>query len=113
MSLRGSLEAEVADDGVHLTYQVENVNVEVVPLTFRSGQRYDMRVTEVGASAPLWRASEGRMYTMAIEHHTLETGDTWTFEETITDLPDGAYDAHAELQAEEVSAPADTSFTIE
>lgn len=113
MSLRGSLEAEVHDEGVTLEYHVENGGDEVIALTFRTGQRYDIQVIPEGDTQPVWRASDGRMYTMAIEHHTLEPGEGWTFEETVTALAGGTYEAHADLAAEEVSAPAQTAFTVE
>lgn len=112
MSLRGSLEVDVARPEARFVYRVENVNVEAIPLTFRTGQLFDIRVMPADETTPCWVASEGQLFTMAIEHHTLEPGDEWTFEASTSDLAQGSYEAVADLAAEEASATARTSFEI-
>ncbi|MFP4590979.1 MAG: BsuPI-related putative proteinase inhibitor [Halobacteriales archaeon] len=112
MDLSGELSTEASDDAVQFTYRVRNRGDEPVDLRFRSGQRIDVVVTEADSDRPAWRASDGRMYTMAIGFVHLDPGEAATFEEVWREPRPGAYRAEATLAADGVAAPAETTFDV-
>ncbi len=111
MDLESSLDVDIEPSGVSFTYRLTHVGDGQVSLRFRNGQRIDVVVTGPDDRA-VWRASEGRMYTMALGFVTLDAGETVTFDEWWRDPPSGPYRARATLAAEAVDAPATATFEV-
>lgn len=112
MSLVGHLAVSVAVGTVRFTYTVENTGDDPVDVTFPSGQRYELVVTPATGGDPTWRASAGRMFTMAIERDRLAPGDGYRFEETMDDPAPGEYLAVATLAGREADAEAHARFIV-
>lgn len=110
MSLDATLDA-VVDGEVAFTFEVTNHGVGPVSLTFRTGQRADIVVTDAETGEEVWRWAEGRMFTQAISTVELPADDT--FDQTLIwhDPPAGSYEAEATLTASP-SVSATTSFTV-
>jgi hypothetical protein len=72
--LATGLNVDFRADSVYVTYRVVNVGPESLNLMFRSGQVYDL-VFE-GAEGELWRWSEGRGFTDALNNQKLVSGDS-------------------------------------
>lgn len=113
MSLDATLDATVgtaADGEATFTFEVENSGSEPVELTFRSGKRIDVVVTDT-TGTEVWRWSDGRMFTQAIT--SVELGPGETFDETVSwrDPPGGSYEATATLETTQ-SVSATTSLSV-
>jgi hypothetical protein len=139
MELEGTLDATVTDHGVEFTYAVENVGEEPGELTFRSGMKADVAVydasdpeglprralskdepgAEVRSGTPhddedpeeVWRWSDGRMFTQALESRTLDAGETETFTFVWEGPEPGEYVGVATLDAD-VDYLANTEFSV-
>ena len=89
--------ASVGDDAVDLTLTVRNRSGGPVTLRFRSGQRVDFCAYSRSAadasrsSAPVWRASEGELFTQALATTTLMPAETTQYTERWADPPSGRY----------------------
>lgn len=113
MALMSDLSA-IADNGsISFVFRVTNEADDPVHMQFRSGQRFDVTVTPEEGGAKVWRASEGRHYTMAIGRLTLKRGESISFDEHWSDPQPGTYQATATLAAENAEASAETTFTVE
>lgn len=110
MTLEATLEATV-DDGVAFVFHVVNAGSDVVELSFRSGQRAEVTVRDADAGHVVWRWSDDRMFTQALESETLAAGQGLELVYTWEDAPAGSYTAVATLEAD-VDAEARTSFTV-
>lgn len=110
MSLDATLDAGV-DGEATFTFEVENSGSETVELTFRSGKRVDVAVSDADTGEEVWRWSAGRMFTQAITSVELAPGET--FDETVSwrDPPEGSYEATATLEASQ-SVSATTSLSV-
>jgi len=111
MALEGELSVEVQPNHVYFVYEVRNEGDESMNLTFRTGQRFDIVVTD-GEGTIRWQASEGRLYTMAVTMSSIDPGETWSFDEETTDLIPGDYEAVAQLAADEADATATVTFEV-
>ena len=76
--LVSSLQVATFADSVRFALQVTNAGGAPVELEFPSGQTHDFVVSRAGAE--LWRWSEGRMFTQALQQVTLAPGETRAFE---------------------------------
>lgn len=72
-------------------------------LTFATGQQYDFWVTD--GDEELWRWSEERAFTQAIQEHTLGPQDSLILDETWTTTSAGTFVAHGELKADAYGRP--------
>jgi archaellum component FlaG (FlaF/FlaG flagellin family) len=97
MSLDGHLAVDVTDGAVAFAFTVENVGTEPIELEFRSGKVADVAVYNDGVE--IWRWSEGRMFTQAIQTETLDPGELLSREVAWDDPRSGAYTAVASLEA--------------
>lgn len=138
MDLEASLDATVADAGVEFTYTVENVSDEPAELTLRSGKKADVAVYDAsdpeglprrarspsgGAETrsgtpddepepdPVWRWSDGQMFTQALESRTIDAGEETTFTFTWEEPDSGEYVGVATLDSE-TACPANAEFTV-
>jgi len=110
MSLDATLDATV-DGDVEFTFAVTNRGGAPVSLTFRTGQRADVVVTDAETGDEVWRWSRGRMFTQAITTVELPADETFDQHLTWRDPPPGSYEATATLAANR-SVSATTSFTV-
>ena len=109
MSLNATVDATVNGD-VEFSFEVTNNGPDPVELTFRSGKRADVAVTDTETGEEVWRWSQNRMFTQAISTVELESGDTFDRMFTWSDPPAGEYKAEAALAANR-SATASTNFS--
>ncbi|ERH10944.1 MAG: hypothetical protein J07HX64_02723 [halophilic archaeon J07HX64] len=110
MSLDTTVDTTV-DGDVEFAFEVTNNGPDAVELTFRSGKRADVAVTDTETGDEVWRWSQNRMFTQAISTIKLESGDTFDRTFTWSDPPTGGYEAEAALAANR-SATASTSFSV-
>jgi uncharacterized protein YndB with AHSA1/START domain len=108
--LQSTLTAESPDGTAQFSYVVENAGESAVDLTFTSGQQFDIVVTDDGEA--VWRWSDGRMFTQAIEELTLEPGDELSFNGTWENPDPGTYEVTGSLAAQSESAEATTTLTV-
>lgn len=101
MSLDGYLEATVTQGDVEFVFTVENVGRSPIELEFSDGKKADVAVFESGTE--VWRWSDDRMFTQALETETLAPGQSFTHEVTWDDPPPGKYVAEASLEATNVT----------
>lgn len=110
MTLQSSVDATVESDRVVFEYTVENAGDDAATLQFRSGLKADFAVLEDGEE--VWRASEGRMFTQAIETETLDAGTNETFSEAWGDPAPGDYTVVATLDSTGDDAEARADFSV-
>jgi hypothetical protein len=110
MTLQSSVTATVRADRVEFEYTVENAGDAPEELTFRSGLTADFAVLDGGAE--VWRASDGRMFTQALQSETIAPGDTTTFPGVWEDPDPGTYTVVAELNTTGADAEARTDFSV-
>ena len=110
MTLQSSVSATVESDRVTFEYTVENVGDDPAELTFRSGLRADFAVLD--GDEEVWRASDGRMFTQALESQTIEADASRTFPGEWDDPDPGDYTVVATLNATGDDAEARTDFSV-
>lgn len=110
MSLAASIEATVNDD-VAFDVTVTNEGDDPVELTFQSGLDVDVAVYERSDDEPVWRWSDDRMFTQAVQTCTIEPDDRLERTYTWPDPPSGEYEAVATL-ANERDVEARTELTV-
>ena len=93
-----SLDIKVAD-GVKFAFHVTNNTNKRVELRFPSGQTHDVVVLDAQGKE-VWRWSNGRMFTQAMQNKVLSTNDTLTFTETWHPEGTGTFTAVATLLSE-------------
>lgn len=110
-ALATSLNVSVKD-GVTLAFHVTNTTSQQVELDFRSGQTYDFVVVD-SVGKELWRWSEGRMFTQALQNKLLRPRETLTFEERWTSPPrSGTFTALGSLTSNNHPVSERVSFTL-
>jgi len=114
MSLAANLPVRVTDRAVEFQAVVSNTGSEPIELTFPSGLRIDIKVRPADdpEGEPVWRWSDGRAFTQAIEHETVAPGEAVTQGGTWAHPPEGAYVVTATLQAANSEADATVSFEV-
>lgn len=110
MALSASLSAVCGADAVTFEYRVVATD-EAVTLQFTSGQRSDIVVTDAGGTV-VWRASEGRAYTLVTGTETVTPDDPLVYTDRMPRPPAGDYEAVATLAATGVDVPATTAVEI-
>lgn len=111
MSLEGALAVSVEPDAVDFAFTVTNRGTEPLTLHFPSGKLADIVVSN--ASGEVWRWSDGRMFTQAIESRSLTPGESLIHEAAWPDPPSGTYTAEAMVTASDVDVVARTEFVVE
>lgn len=97
VSLDGRLAADVGDGAVAFVFTVTNDGSEPADLTFRSGLRAEVVVSE--GETEVWRWSDGRLFTQAVETETVGPSGSVRFELRWADPEPGTYTATASLAA--------------
>ena len=110
MTLKGRLAVDAGSDGVTFEVTVRNGGDEPEELTFPSGKRVDVAVFADGKS--VWRWSDGRMFTQAVETATLAPGESFTESLTWAEPSAGEYEARATLAARDAAVKAVEPFTV-
>ena len=82
---------------VRLALRLTNNSGRAEKLTFASGQQYDFWVTD--GDKEIWRWSEDRVFTQAIEERTLGPQESLTLAESWTTTTAGELVAHGQLKA--------------
>lgn len=99
MTLQGTLGVTVGET-VTFSFAVVNPSGEPVTITFPDGRQVDITVFAHGGGDRLWRWSESRMFTQAIETLAIEAGASRTWTREWIDPPAGRFRAVAELAAD-------------
>lgn len=110
MSLHGRLTVAFADNAVEFTLTVENRGSEPVDLEFRTGQVAEVIVYR--DDTEVWRWSEDKLFTQAIQTERVSSGATFIHEMTWSDPSPGEYTAEASLAATNVSVRDRTEFEV-
>lgn len=113
IALASSLELSVSDSSaVEMRLHVTNGTGKNLELSFPTGQTHDFFVLD-SIGREVWRASEGRMYTSAIQLKPLDAGSTVSYAERLDGrVPDGAYTAVAVLRSTNHPIEQRLSFTL-
>ncbi len=94
-AVASSLDVRV-NDGVHFALHVMNDGDKKVELNFESGKTHDIEVLDA-AGRPVWRWSDGRMFTSAYQNRVLRSDDTLSFSESWRSPAPGRYTAVVRL----------------
>lgn len=108
MSLESTLDATV-DDAVEFQFRVRNTGDSPVDLQFRSGKVADVTVSD--GDEEVWRWSDDRMFTQALQSRTLAPGETLEQAFTWDDPQPGRYTATGTLAAQQ-DAEATTTLSV-
>lgn len=109
MPLEGTLDVAV-DHSVTFSFTVTNSGSDSRELWFRSGLAADFAVYRDGAE--VWRWSDGRMFTQALEAETLMPGESVTYTGTWEAPPSGRYTAVATLEGTDADVETRTEFEV-
>lgn len=110
MSLDAGLDVTATPDSVEFAFTVENATPETVDLEFRSGLVADFAVFDDGEE--VWRFSDGKMFTQALQSETLAPGETFTYPAKWEEPVPGEYEVIATLQTRNTGVEAHASFTV-
>lgn len=108
MTLLGALDVDVTGTAVEFTFTATNVDDDPIELTFPSGKVADVIVHE--DDTPIWRWSDDRMFTQAIQERRLAPGETITHTAVWDDPEPGRYVAEAVLDARDEQLAVRTEF---
>lgn len=110
MTLEGQLRAHHNTSAVRFDLTVRNRGAEPVALEFNSSQKADVTVLNDGEE--IWRWSNGRMFTQALETDHLAPSEQVRYSCTWNNPSPGEYRVIAELTATNASLTASTQLTI-
>lgn len=110
MPLDGTLSIAAESGRVDFVFTVTNAGAEPVDLQFPSGKVTDVAVSD--REREVWRWSEDRMFTQALQTETLAPADSLTHEVTWADPPAGTYTATATLEATNATVEAGARFDV-
>lgn len=108
--LAPSLEVAV-NDGVRFNFDVTNASARKVELLFNDGRTHDIVVID-SLGREVWRSSEGRMFTQAVQNKVLRSSDTLRFAEQWTDAKPGSYIAVASLPSRNYPVEHRVAFVV-
>lgn len=109
------IDATVSDQAVTFRLTVTNRGPDDVDLSFRTGQRVDVTVRRADADdgdEPVWRASEGQMFTQVLGTETVPREESRTFEATWSEAVPGDFRAEGEVVARGEELTAETTFSV-
>ena len=92
-----SLNVRVNSD-VSFAFHITNNAAKRLELTFPSGQTHEITVLD-SAGREVWRWSEGRLFTQALQNRVLEASETVTYQATWKPPRAGHYTAVASLRS--------------
>lgn len=112
VELTAAPDPPVAGEGVSWSFAITNTSEDPLTLTFPSGQRADVVLTDDGGEVYRW--SEGRAFSQALEELTIDVDETVTFElDGTIDVGPGTYELVAALTADPAPAPIEDSIVVE
>lgn len=109
MSLDSELDVTV-DDAVEFALTVTNTGDEPATLDFRSGLTADFAV--VDGDEDVWRWSDGRMFTQALQTETLAPGENVVYTATWAEPVPGSYVTVARLEATNADVESRAEFDV-
>lgn len=109
MDLDARLDVRI-DDGVTFAFTVTNPTTERVDLVFPDGLVVD--VTVLDGDREVWRWSEGRAFTQAVQRETLAPGESSVSTLTWDGATPGRYRAVATLAAQGIDARTAKAFEV-
>ncbi len=105
------IEVTVAAGGpARFLLRLRNGGNTPVDLSFRSGRRFEITVTD-SAEAEVWRWSAGRRFTQSMREEQIAPAATHTYTAAWDRPPPGRYRARAEMAAGD-APPATCSFVV-
>ncbi|WP_435153799.1 BsuPI-related putative proteinase inhibitor [Haladaptatus sp. DFWS20] len=110
MTLESDVTATPGDGNVEFELTVRNPGDDTVEVTFRSGLKADFAVLE--DDNEIWRASDGRMFTQALQSETFDPGEERTFSGGWADPTPGYYTVVATLEIMDEDVEARTDFSV-
>ncbi len=93
--LTPSLDINVGD-GVRFAFHVTNAGSKKLELQFSDGRTHDVIVLD-SLGREVWRWSEGRLFTQAVQNRVLRSSDSLRYEESWNDARPGTYTVVATL----------------
>jgi hypothetical protein len=96
---------------VRFAFRVTNSSAKRVELRFPSGQTHDVIVLD-SQGREVWRWSEGRMFTQAMQTKLLGATDTVTFSESWRPQKPGTFTAVARLLSENFPVEERSDFSL-
>ena len=99
------------NDGVRFAFTVVNNSGKKIELLFPSGQTHDIAVLD-SAGREVWRWSEGRMFTQALQTKLLTHGAQVSYDGQWEDAPAGRYTAVARLTSTAHPIEARSEFVV-
>lgn len=108
--LEGTVTVETGES-VTFRFTVTNTTDQSLSLQFRDACKADFAVYE--GEEERWRWSEGQMFIQVLEEMILSPDEQETFEATWDDPKSGTYTARAELEANDRTCNAETTFSVD
>jgi hypothetical protein len=108
--LAPSLDVAV-NNGVQFSFDVTNASARKLELLFNDGRTHDIVVLD-SVGREVWRWSEGRMFTQAVQAKVLRASDTLRFAESWRDPQPGNYVAVATLPARNYPVEHRVAFVV-
>lgn len=108
--LAPSLDVAV-DNGVRFQFALTNASARKVELLFNDGRTHDIVVLD-SLGREVWRWSDGRMFTQAVQSKVLRASDTLRFAEAWTDAKPGHYVAVASLPSRNYPVEHRVAFVV-
>ncbi|MBX3132172.1 MAG: hypothetical protein KF689_02140 [Gemmatimonadaceae bacterium] len=109
--LAPSLDVAV-NDGVQFSFDVTNASARKLELLFNDGRTHDIVVLDT-LGREVWRWSEGRMFTQAVQMRVLRASDTLRFAESWRDPQPGHYVAVATMPARNHPVEQRVAFVVQ
>jgi hypothetical protein len=108
--LSPSLDVSV-EDGVRFAFAVRNDGARKLEVLFPDGRTHDVVVLD-SLGREVWRWSEGRLFTQAVQSRVVRASDTLRFEEAWRDAQPGSYVAVATLASRNYPVEQRVAFTV-
>ncbi len=108
--LTPSLDIAVNDD-VRFAFHVANDGAKKLELLFADGRTHDVVVLD-SIGREVWRWSDGRLFTQAVQSKVLRASDRLAFEEAWDDARPGTYTAVATLASSNFPVEQRVAFTV-
>jgi hypothetical protein len=108
--LTPSLDVSVNDD-VRFAFHVANDGAKKLELLFANGLTHDVVVLD-SIGREVWRWSEGRLFTQAVQSKVLRASDRLAFEEAWENAQPGRYTAVATLASSNFPVEHRVPFTV-
>jgi hypothetical protein len=104
------VDVDVSND-VRFAFHVRNNSKKKIELLFPNGQTHDLAVFDA-TGREVWRWSNGRMFTQALQTKLLGNGETLSYEERWENPAPGTYTVVGRLNSESHPVEQRTEFTI-